>query len=592
MSHSVILDGVNVTSYCLQGITVTRAARAAKTAKLTYQPPGTPLLPTDLIRKPITISYAGTLLFTGSVLNAVWSPKTRQYSLSCSDLYQEFFEEKTTDEILALIPGSFYSVSLFGDREDGYRAAQDIMSTVPKDVFLDAGNTLQVVDWAAKGTADRTYTGANVLNDGAYQLELMPGRDIVTQCKVKYRLRMSRWKMRKHRFSWSLYQSMDGRGATSFCEWLQDHSYVAPTIDMVSAAAEGTGWDIYKSAGDSYSLQGENPGIFIRGLPESGAVCNDTIAWINTDEAGQLFVTYAEWTGLRNWAQTVTETYDITLNCTAAQAIFGTVVLEDSVAFSAPAEDSSFEGNYSAEAMSWPQDAIEDYNEDQYDEDRRLEDLNAVIGVNYVKIWNSMRQNFVTVTIPIEPTLDLSETVRIQTADITAQGKVERITHNMPMGAHTTQVVIAITRGGGGVSDALTAPARPDTSPGYSRPPQTTAYGVYVGGCSDAPDYDEATMLGYTASEAGTVTSLHENPENDPEDPNYDPNNPDKPPVEITHTRPACSVPGVVPTPEQMYPTQLRFKGPDIEDAARDEKEGTATVGYDVAIPDDILVLT
>lgn len=595
MTHQIILDGVDISPYCQESIQVTFGERVARTASFTYYPPVTPALPTALIRKPVTISENGTLIFTGEVLDATWTPKTRQYAVACTDQFQEFFETKTTTEILALIPGSYYSKALFGDREDGWRVAQDVMSTVPSDVFLDEAGALQAVAWAAKTTPDRIFTAGNILNDGAYQMELMPGRDVITQYKIQFKLRMSRWKLRTHKFSWSLYNSKDGRGGADFCEWLRGHTYPTMTYDMVLSAASGTGWEIQHPNGFVISPgAGEFTGIRTRGFPLSGSVCSlggDPVIWLNTDEAGKINSTYAAWTGTRNWAQTLTETYEITLDCTAAQASFGVVVQEDSAAYSAPSEDSSFENGVPTEAYAWNRDTIGDYFDDQYDETERENDILAMIGVGHTHVWKSLRSNYVTVDVPLDPTLSLDETVLVTTDDIDAQGKLVRVTHSIRnVGARTSQITIAIARGGGGTTDPLLLPARPNSEPGYGAPSDTTSLGTYVGGCSDAPDFRE-DMLGFVVSEAQEVIALQENPENDPAHPNYDPNNPDKPPIEVTHIRPACTDPTTVPTAAQMYPTQFKVQGPDIEDAARDENAVTSTTTYNVAVPDDTLVL-
>lgn len=583
MSHTIILDGTDISTRIVSGIDVSHGERVAKTASFTFAPAAAPLLPTDLIRKPVLVSYLAETVFTGVVVTATWDLKTRTYAISCSDVLQEHFENLDRAQILSEIPGGAYSTALFGDREDGWRMAQDVMSTVTSDVFLNASNTLEVVPWAAKATPDKTYTAANILNDGAYSLELMSGREVLTKAKLQFKLRLSRWNLREHSFGWNFYDNATGASAASdFCDWLRNHAYGAPNKEMIVSAATGTGWDIKHSNGVLGS-GGDGTGIGTKGMPRSGWVCNTgsgAIGWINTDEAGVLYCTSASWTGVKHWAQTVTETYDIEVECPAAIATYGTLLYEDSVARKDESDDGSFENGDGSEAYAWPTNSIGDFSQDNYVEADRVGDLTALLGTAKTKIWESLRKNYVTIEVPIDPALSLRQTALIQTPDIEAQGKIVRINHRVAVTSHTSQVTIAVCRGGGGTAPGIAIPGRPDSQPAYPAPASSSGFGTFVGGCSDAADYDSDAMMGFTTNEGQTVTQLQ-----------VDPANPDGPPIEITLIRPTCSSPLTPPSAAQMYPVQIRFKGPDIEDEARDEREATQADVFSIAVPEDTLIL-
>lgn len=556
--HTVILDGVNITARCLDSISTDVAESGAATATFTYSPTTTPLLPTELIRKAVTIDWNGERIFTGQVAEATWDLYERVYEVTCSDLLQETFETMTDAQILAALPGSVYSIALFGEREDGWRFALDALSTITSEVHLTRGGILEVSSWAAKSTPDRTYTAGQILNGGAYDLELAKARDIVTQRKVKFGFRVNRWKVRDHGFGWYGIASPN-----AWCDWVQNAGWDVPDAATIRAAAQGTGWPVKGT-------------IRFQGHPATGVQCGGTVNWINDIETDQAVA--ANWTGQRHWAQTVNETYDIEMNCTAAQVTFGLVSQEDEYASEILSDDTGFESGLPNVGDGWPTDSLGDRFEDQTDETQRQNDLLAGMGVSITYIWHALRQNFVTVEIPIEPTLSLDDTVRITTPDIDAQGKVFRFGHEVGTEVATTRMTLAISRGGGGSSDPVVVPGRPDSSPVHAAPPSSTTLDTYVGGCSDSPPYDD-TWEGWSTIVPQEVTTLREDPDRPGEW------------IEIVETRPACSVPAENPSASQLYPLRFQVKGPDIEDEARNDVDALSNTTLEVAVPEDLLVL-
>lgn len=551
MSISITLDGADISAAALGTLSVQREERSAGIASFSYHVSGTPPLPDALVGKPVIIAWSGDTIYTGSVNKAEWDPSARVFAISCSDLLQESFEGQTDAQILALIPDSRYSRTVFGDREDGWQYALDCMSTVTRDVHNDRLGALQTPAYASKGTPDRTLTAAQILNDGEYSLDIFARRDLVTRQLITYTYRVDRWKQRTHAFSWvGMNASILGGGG--WCEWYRsEKQFPVPTRDQVTSAANGTGWQI--SAVIDFETHPDTFG------PSDG-VCGGGSGWIVTEEAQQAQVISANWDGLRTFAQTITEEYSITLDVPPAQTAFGVATHEDSAAFEVESDDAGLEDGEPPDTSGWPTDAIGDKYEDQGDETTRDNDIQTLMAMGVVRAWQSLRGNSVTVSTPIMPTLELSETIEIDTPDINARGKVRRIEHRISQQGAVTTLALAISRGGAGAGDTLTTPARPDTQPTHGAPTSGTTIQTRVGGHHTVPDYDAAW-----AQQSNYVTNIY----------GY-----------------ICVAPDC-PTPEQIYPSPaFRVLGPDIETEAREEVQASSVIAYDISVPQDLLTLS
>lgn len=556
MSHTVILDGVDISAQILPNIDFLYQESSATTGTVVYDPLGPPDTPSDLIGKPVTVDWNGTRIFTGEVNNAEWDPRDRRFTLRLSDLLQNHFEALDETAILAAIPGSVYSIQVFGEREDGWQQAMDCMTTVPSDAHFDRNGLLEVSDWLAKGTADFSYSSSSILNDGEYSLKLFKIRELQTQRKITYEYRLSRWKFRQHGF---LFDAMDAPelGNGGWCTWMLDYTFQLPTKEGVTSAAQGTGWEIYGFI--DWKLHPESFSHFDDFCGTGTGPGNPGTGWSITDELREQQILGASWIGVMRWAQTIEETYEITLNCSAAQANYGILVGEDSIGYAVEADDAGHEKSTDELDFTWSTDSLGDYFEDQESEADRVNDLTCLMQIGSVLIHHHLRKNYVTFDIELEPTLGLDSTVYANTSDFEIQGKVSELRHIVTSQRAITRVTVAIARGGGGVSDALAVPVRPDTSPSHAAPPNQTTILTQVGGYKGAGPYDPAWE-----QETGYVTNLQQ----------------------------AICVPPDCPDPDEIYTNiAFRVQGPDIEDEARDEVLASSATTYEVAIPDDLFVL-
>lgn len=541
MSVTVLLDAVDISALLLPSVTVTREERSAALAVFVYRPNTAPLLPAELVRQSVEIYWDAEVIFTGQVNRAYWDLKAHTFRVECSDFLQEHFEGLTNSTIMTLIPGSSYSSAVFGEREDGWQFALDLMQTTRLDVHLDRTGALVTPSWAAETVADINLADGDILNAGAYTLELARARDITTRMTLAYEYRYSKWKIRTHNFGWAYTNKGTPDGADDWCDWAQNLGFTMPTREIILSGANGTGWAL--SGGINYTTH-----------PETGIYCGGIINWVNTDEAQSQVAIAAAWAGTRHWAQTTTEAYAITIVVPAREVTYGIVPHEDSISYQVEADDASFEANPRV-LDSYVVDPIGDLVGAQGDEASRINDLTVLMEKAISTLWEAYRQNTVTVETAIFPTIELAHTVNITTDDIIAQGKIKKIEHTIDNNKATTKVTLTIMTGGAGsVSDPIVVPPPPDTDPTYPAPSASTTVSTYVGGCANVPVYDP-DWRGWTT--------------------NMDPF--------------TCS--GGAPAPDQIYPLRFSIKGPDIESEARDAVGGTADVSYDIIVPEDQLVL-
>ena len=487
--------------------------------------------PENWVGQPITISYDSVVIFTGKVNRPHFDAGRGLLRLSCSDLLQEVFEAKTEAEILTSIPNGVYSRAIFGDREDGWQQALDVLSTWPGEVHLNAAGALVVAPWTGSGGHHAFAASQHV--HGSARPDFARRRDLVNRVNITFEVRYTRRHHREHIFSWDWDHN-------SFCDYYQN-SHDLPTREMIQSAAEGAIWKV----------QGQ---ISFTALPDSGTYsCG---AWLIEDEAQRSLATAAGWTVVRRWTQTVTETYNLRVESTASQTRYGLIEQEDSGSYHEEYEDSAWDQDDGTDTPSgggWLTNALGDY----YSDEITRADANAAIEclgkIAATRIKETHRRNLVTFDIPCNTGLDVANTAAVTSPVINASGKIVQLVHQIDpnAGRAVTTVKIACSRGGGGADDTITAPSAPDTSPQHAPPAPSTSLPTRIGGDTGDPPYD-ADWVGYTGNRALPDQGA------------------------------------------ETYPNRFRLITPDIEAESRDEVTGEVLVGdatFEAVAPDDTITI-
>ena len=545
----VLLGGSDVTASVTGTIDIEAEESAARIAEFTLIPSGV-IDVNDWIGKAASIDFltydaAGATLtddrlFTGVVALPVYSMQESNVVFRCTDSLQERFEGMTYPDILSELTGYYHSSS-FGDPVDGWQYAEDVLSTVPKGFDLNSdGVTGVLTEWEAKATPDYSLTESDIIAD-SLSIDLANRRDIFNKITIDFDYRFSRSCHREHDYSWVI-PSWD------FCTYYAD-SHDLPNREMVTQAADGTGW----------AVQGV---ISFGELPDSGSpMCGGSpVVWIIHPDLQDQLVTSAGWTAIKRWSQTVTETYTLTIQAPQSITHFGEIALTDSGSYTTEYDDSSWESSDdTATPTSATQNAINDWIIERAD---RTESDNAITTkLNYkaTSVLKAHRENYVTWEMPLLAEAERSKTfyVNALTADgrgVEAKGKCYKITHELDIdtGSAVSEIVIAVSKTGTSTPptpDTLIQPSAPSTVPAISAPASSTPLQTQLGGKTASPAFDvnkDGFAGNYTAQDYAA----------------------------------------------EIYPFQFRADSYDIEDEARNEITGTTVQNYNIVIPDETLVIT
>jgi len=488
----------------------------------------------SFVGNAVTINYGG-LIFSGTVNSASANTDRDQVTLSCSDMLQNVMEAKTEAEILTLIPNGRYSSHVFGDREDGWQQALDVLSTWPGSVHLNTSGTPVVQAWGGSPGTVPTH-----VIDTAHE-ESLRVRDLTNKIVITFQVRYTRRHHREHTFGWDWDHS-------DFCAWYAN-SHSLPTREMIQSAAEGAVWKVQTNK------------VSFTALPDTGLYpCG---AWAITDEAQKAIVSAAGWTAARRWSQTVTETYEITVQATGSISSYGEQLKEDGATYSEEYSDEAWDQDQGADTPSgggWYADALGDMASDEItraDADAAIE---CKIAQAATRIIETHRRNSVRYTIPCDASTDLD-------------GSIMQFTHNIDPAAGRATTTIKKSKSGAGSLPSIDTPAVQDTDPTHSAPSSHTDLPTRIGGKPSSPAYD-STWTGYT----GNVSNVEGTPsgacvECDHSGWKYGPTGDCSfaTLAECMAAHPSNKRRVVNSEGYEVYPDRFRVVTPDIEDEARDE---------------------
>ncbi|MCP4304706.1 MAG: hypothetical protein GY788_07485 [bacterium] len=489
------------------------------------------------VGQSVTVTYS-SLIFSGVVNSATANTDLGQVTLNCSDLLQNVMEAKTEAQLLALIPGGRYSSHVFGDREDGWQQALDILSTWPGSIHLSTAGTPVVQAWSGSPATVPVHVV------GTAKEEALRLRDLTNKVVLTFQVRYTRRHHREHGFGWDW-------GHADFCEWYLD-SHSLPLREMIQSAAEGAGWALQ----DNY--------IDFDALPDTAEyVCGGAVVgFAVTDEAQNALVVGASWTAVRRWSQTVTETYQITVQSAGSIAGYGEQLKEDGATYQEEYSDDSWDqdgGTATPGGGGWSVDAIGDHVSDEITRAEADAAIECKIAQSATRIIETHRRSSVTYTIPCDPSLDLD-------------GSVMQYVHNIDPAAGRATTTVKKSTSGAGTLPTIAAPSVQDTAPAHEAPGSSTTLPTRIGGTESDPPYD-ADWVGYTGNQsnvegtdsggctqcAGGTFRYEAGPCEYPTLAACTAANP-------SNARRISTAPGA-----EVYPDRFRVVTPDIEDEARDE---------------------
>ena len=467
----LLVGGLDMTAQLTGGLDDDREGGAAGVAGFDlYIAAGTPVIPTDWIGRSVSLDYisitAGVTTedrrYTGQIASPRWNPVTRVMSCECSDQVQQRVEAMPIAAIDTLA-GGYWSADIFEPTEgrSHWDYALERLSTRPVSLDCSPSGELRVTSWYA--TAPHFVFGPGTTIYQSLSLDLAPLSNITNRIEIEFSYRYSRLWQRNQQYTWQHPETGGSGGVGGFCQWRTFTSEL-PTVEMIEDATTGNGQTLITPV--YYYLPGT-----------MADPCGDGFPWSNNFTN---LLLGANWDGARRWAQTVTETYTLTLASTAGEGEDTRIVQRASYSFEV--ED--------AAAEAWTVDPITggvSGATDLHDEARRATAINVALRIGQTDIIAAHRATLISWDVPTSMAMgvDLVHTLELNAEGVHAVGKCQRIVDKFDLasGSAITTLTIAVMRGGG-VSDPLTLPPRlgvgvvgtEDSGDGLVLPTQLSGY--------------------------------------------------------------------------------------------------------------------
>ena len=583
-SPVVTLEGTDISAKLVGTISATFEENASALATVQFVPDAGAIDLLAYVGQAVTIAYSEVSsgsavfelpVFKGIVSTPLFIPDSGLIELRCTTDIQGRVSAMTRDEIDSVV-GGYWSEHVFNADASNWEYANDRISTRPACMWIDSNGQYRVTDWAA-GSAEFTFTDADRIADSV-SVKRSDKSAIKNKFQITMDFRYSRQIHRNivYRFMWQ----------DSLCAFLKN-TFKLPQRSQITSAIEGSGWGQLGST-RFYPVW---PGQVVDCTEVSApAGTKDYRVWAldilggESEGLDQLCIG-ATFTLFKRWAKTLTETY--TLNVVAPtsvtangmqpisefygiQAETSDETWEQDTGFSRFASELSGNSTLGGFALVMPTGSIELDNGDwcypatdaeSSGRDAMENAQETVLNKCKTEILSGHRENRVNFTCRLDPQIDLSKTVRINTTRLQATGKVYSISHTMRMddGRAESVISLAVSDPGtvGVVSETDLDPVEATVDYALSEYEPVEWVPYTIGGRVDSADYDE---------DADGYFSNYEFDSG-----NLDPFNAEPP----TAT---------------FYPEQFVINTPEISEGDRQAVNIEAAQTYNVDIPNDELV--
>ena len=476
------------------------------------------------------------LLFDGRIIRPEFEPVMRTVRCDCSDRLQDLIEALTVEQVDALV-GGLWSPDLFEEPAGRSRwdYAQERKSTRNATLQKRPGGALEVLPLEA--TAPLLLLGEGVTMDQSLVWKPVELSERVNVVELVGEYRFDRLRERHQSFFWE-HPLLDGvSDLEGFCFWGNAGSTELPDIAQVEDETAGAGYGAVLAGANWYRLPPDG----------TGGLCDPPFFWKNPFPD---LLLRGAWTGGMRWIQSITERYTIRVEATTSVATAGEVIQRDQ--FSVDSEGSERGAAWEAEAFTGAdpdatEDALGDWVVDVRDVDRWTSALQCALSIHRTTLQMAHRENRLAVQMPTSDvmTVELRHTLRVEDQRARCQAPVWSLVHELDFDAQTalTTITLAVSQGGGGVTDPLVLPPIPPSTPAGD-PPTTIVLATQLQTVDGTEVYDE-TLDGF----AGNWANVDDN----------------------------------------AFPRRMQITSPEIPADQRDEYVAEAVATYRVAIPDDLL---
>lgn len=499
----VYINGQNVSDQVCDQCQLTRTESAASIVSLVLLPP---------IGTQDVDSYQGaTITIDERITTGTKRIYTGLIDVVDVDLYNEKIKIQCTDrrkEQLNTIAPSLvanigtYNSNIFSIAKDQYDEITQRLTTVEQALDFDAYGNLTLTNWSPKAAPDITFSDSDVdYQRGPPAVQLTSRARIINQINLKFGYRYDRFYHVFRTWEWNSPIKTDR------CA-LMSEGYTMTAKTMVQQAITSAAWklignisftEIYPSGWytcGGVQLSWSTSEQVVSVLPaqdSSGAAIMDAGVPQTLDAfgvpivgAGQLYKAPAQvyhtivragqdftgvfcmgatWNAYTQFSQSITETYNLTVQ--AQQSIDKYDLVE---------QDISYSMSESADSSSWTNLTSFDQThglQGNYfvDQDQNRTDFNAALAVAIQQarttIRASHRDTRITLFTFTHPEVDLQHTVLIDTSTVVAKGKVYNITHNFDMNTRqaSSDITLVLSHTTGSASDnGIYIPYKPTDS--------------------------------------------------------------------------------------------------------------------------------
>jgi hypothetical protein len=594
--HAVFLGDVDVTSRITGEVWDEMNEDAAHVASFTLIPAAGSINPFVYVGASVTIDHvmretSGNVSrrrFSGVVEVPEYNPADGTIAFTCTDNVQLRVNSLPRAVLDALIGGRYHS-AVQGEPANNWEYARALMSTLQASLDCKPSGAITVTHW--QGLAlHKTFTLANTL-EGSITLELPRRSSLVNQITATFEYRYSRL----HRRTAHIRYNMQLEDAVNNALPLLARS-------TVEAALESTGWDFFYERG----IGGGGTSNIGRAVADV-APAKPIIHYTPYPEVYHYPFSDALWTQTepdttcmgfqcslyRRFAQTVTETYTLTVKAPESIEHNGVIAREDSASLASEWDANAWESDADASPQldSSAQFQTLDYAPDvgTADRDAAIETFVDTLKVIEVASHRTARAG---ATVLLDTSIDLTRKERIETAKVTAQGKVVYVRHrsNMDAGAGYALTDFRIALSGHG---ATGLPEVPETETAAPAAPEAAAVSntvkakhgldlsVHIGGLESSPE-EEADWEGWIVNVQSSVNVT---------DPGADSYTVEGEVQNDTGYTGGYTNPNYEPT--KVYQnTGFRLVLPEVEAAARDNIAPAISQTYEIPIPEDELSLS
>ncbi len=444
-------------------------------------------------------SAGGHRLFTGVVDLPEIDLINKWINIKSSDRREELIKNK----ILNLLPTlGRYSKAVQGDITSVANEMEYRLQTVPSDVDFDAYNTPNINSWYAKASADYTYSNSDVYYREPKVIWQSRGaitNNITIQIKYKY----PRLYHYQRPFSWTTTSP-----AAQLFTGGHEEGYSFPTVSMVKGAISGANWHDNDTL--SYTESLSNYWIIPTNITNTTGGTTVVPVIYHLQDIGDYEITYAAWQGATRFAQTVEETYTLTVKSTQSINQYTSLTAFNNYNLQADYNTDKWEA-YKLQTSQESGAVVSNssyYVDKDINQAEKTQCILTAIDKAKTQIIAGHRDTQVNLQVAIKPDLELKHTVEIDTTPLACKGKVIRIQHIINIterGGSSTEIDIALFRSrSSATTTATTSPAKPSDSPFI--PSETIFLGNHLG--YDWDSMPEATTNTWNGFVGNTIPPL------------------------------------------------------------------------------------